>query len=174
MRTVLVILVLGFLALTAHSRSGFEDLGWATYRNERFGLTLTYPAAVFSSEQTAEAGDGVLLATPDKRGRLLVGALANVEHHSPRSYQRYIASHSYAGLAVDYAPVGESWAVLSGTRGDTMIYEKIMFSCGGRVINSFAMLYPIAERRFYDPLVEAIEDSFRPGVEGCAPHAFEF
>jgi hypothetical protein len=174
MRTVLAITLLVFSTLAAHSRSDFEELGWATYRNERFGLTLSYPATVFSSEQTSEAGDGVLFATADNSAQLLVGVLANVEDHSPRSYQRFIARHSYPGLQVDYAPVGQGWAVLSGTRGDTMIYEKIMFSCGGRVINSFAMLYPVAERRFYDPLVEAIEDSFRPGVEGCAPHAFEF
>jgi hypothetical protein len=33
------------------------------------------------------------------------------------------------------------------------------------------MTYPIAERRFFDPLIEAIEDTFRPGQEGCDEHA---
>jgi hypothetical protein len=48
-----------------------------------------------------------------------------------------------------------------------MVYEKAMFSCGGRLINSFAVLYPVAERRFYDPIVEGMEDSFRPGRGKC-------
>ena len=61
--------------------------------------------------------------------------------------------------------------MLSGTRGDTMIYEKVMFSCSGRVINSFALVYPIDERHLYDPIVEGIEDSFRPGNAGCDEHA---
>ena len=52
-----------------------------------------------------------------------------------------------------------------------MVYEKVMFSCGGRVINSFAIVYPIAERAFYDPIVEVVEDSFRPGIESCGQHA---
>jgi hypothetical protein len=39
------------------------------------------------------------------------------------------------------------------------------------VINSFAMTYPVAERRFYDPIVEDIEDTFSPGRLGCDEHA---
>jgi hypothetical protein len=49
-----------------------------------------------------------------------------------------------------------------------------MFSCGGSVINSFAMTYPIAERQFYDPLIEVIEDTFRPGSQGCDEHATRY
>ncbi len=81
---------------------------------------------------------------------------------------------SYPGLKIDYAPVGQRWSVLSGTRGDMMIYEKVIFSCGGKVINSFALVYPIAERMFYDPIVETIEDSFRPGAARCDQHAATF
>ena len=91
----------------------------------------------------------------------------NTDGLSPASYQRFAARYSYAGMTIDYAPIGRSWTVLSGIRGDTMVYEKAMFSCGGRLINSFAMLYPVEERRFYDPMVERIEDCFRPGNEGC-------
>ena len=64
--------------------------------------------------------------------------------------------------------------MLSGTVGQTMVYEKIIFSCGGNVINSFAMTYPNAERHFYDPLIEAIEDTFRPGNQGCGEHAARY
>jgi hypothetical protein len=165
--------LLAGLTLATPSESYVEDLGWASYRNERFGVTLQYPAAIFEREQTSETGDGVLFTTADERAKLLVGALDNLDAHSPRSYQRYIERESYPGLRVDYAPVGHTWAVLSGTRGDTMVYEKVMFSCGGRVINSFAMTYPITERDFYDPIVEEIEDSFRPGAEGCGRHAWQ-
>ena len=56
--------------------------------------------------------------------------------------------------------------MLSGYRGDNIYYEKVMFSCGGNVVNVFAMAYPAAERAHYDPMVEGIEDQFRPG-KGC-------
>ena len=158
----------------AVARPQQTDLGWTEFHNERFGLALRYPASVFVSQRSSESGDGDLFETLDRKGRLLVGAIPNNDRFSPRTYQAFIARQSYPGLRVDYAPVGQSWAVLSGTLGRTMVYEKIMFSCGGDVINSFAMTYPIAERQFYDPLIETIEDTFRPGDEGCHDHAARY
>ena len=139
------------------------DLGWTTYSNPRFGGILRYPSEVFTSRRTSEARDGVLFATLDGSAKLLVGAFENTEGYSPQSYQAFIARESYAGLRADYAPVRQNWAVLSGTHGDKMIYG----TCDGAVISSFALVYPIAEREFYDPIVEDIEDSFRPGAVAC-------
>ncbi len=171
MRSVLcVVLAIG----TMSAASARPDLGWTGYQNPRFGLQMRYPAELFTVHRTSQAGDGDLFTTADGSAKLLVGALENAERHSPASYQRYIARESYPGLQADYAPVGAGWAVLSGTRGDTMIYEKVILSCSARVINSFALVYPIAERGLYDPIVEAIEDSFRPGTAGCDEHAARF
>ena len=169
---LLLFVLLGALPAAAFPQQ--NDLGWTEFRNERFGLALRYPAEVFVSQRSSDSGDGDLFETPDGNGRLLVGAIENTDSFTPRSYQSFIARQSYPGLRIDYAPVGQSWAVLSGTVGQTMVYEKIMFSCGGTVINSFAMTYPIAERRFYDPLIEAIEDTFRPGHEECNEHAARY
>ena len=38
-----------------------------------------------------------------------------------------------------------------------------MFSCAGRLINSFALIYAADERHVFDPIVERIENSYRPG-----------
>lgn len=170
MRTLVVIAALFALATSAFSRPR-DDLGWSTFHNDRFGLSFEYPANVFVDQRTSEAGDGDLFVTSDQSAKLLVGAFENVEAHTPASYQRFIARQSYPGLLVDYAPRGRTWSVLSGTQGATMVYEKVMFTCGGTIINSFALVYPIAERDFYDPIVEGIEDSFRPGAESCDRHA---
>lgn len=62
-----------------------------------------------------------------------------------------------------YRPRGRSWFVLSGYRGDTIYYEKVMFSCRGRVVNVFAITYPVNERDIYDPVVERMENVFKPG-----------
>ena len=153
---------------------GLTDLSWTTYSNPRFGGMLRYPSEVFTSRRASDARDGVLFATSDGSAKLLVGGFENTEGYSPRSYQAFIGRESYGGLRVDYAPVGQTWSVLSGTRGDMMIYEKAMFTCGGAVINSFAVVYPIAEREFYDPIVEDIEDSFKPGTVACDRHATSF
>jgi hypothetical protein len=172
-RRFFLFLIILFGSLPASALPQQSNLGWTQFRNERFGLALRYPAEVFVAQRSSDWGDGDLFETPDGKGRLLVGAIENSESFSPRSYQAFIARQSYPGLRIDYAPVGQSWAVLSGTLGQTMVYEKIMFSCGGTVINSFAMTYPITERRFFDPLVEAIEDTFKPG-HGCNEHAARY
>jgi len=40
--------------------------------------------------------------------------------------------------------------------------EKVMFSCAGQVVNVLAISYPKQARSLYDPVVEQMEDSFRP------------
>jgi hypothetical protein len=143
------------LAVTA------ED--WREYRNERYGFNLQYPADAFTVERTSEIGDGQVFVSQVGNARLLVGALVNDSEFSPASYQEYIARHSYADYEIGYRRLGQGWFVLSGEGKGKVFYEKVMFSCAGRLINSFALLYSVDERAFFDPIVERIEDTFRPG-----------
>jgi hypothetical protein len=144
--------------------------GWTDYRNERFGFTLRYPADVFTPEKTSEAGDGQVFISRDGNARLLVGALPNDDAQSPAAYQAYIARKSYGDYQIGYRRLSGSWFVLSGEGNGKTFYEKVMFSCGGRRINSFAMIYPTDQHRAFDRIVEGIEASFRPSrtCEGAA------
>lgn len=136
---------------------------WSEHRNEKYGFSLQYPADLFVIERTAEAGDGQVFVANDADARLLVGALVNTSRFSPSSYRDYLAQHSYGQYQIGYRRLGESWFVLSGEGNGKTFYEKVMFSCGGRLINSFAMLYPTDRRDIFDPIVEHIENTFRPG-----------
>ena len=64
---------------------------------------------------------------------------------------------------VTYEPRGRSWFVVSGYRGDQIYYEKVIFSCGGRIVNILAIAYPEARRELFDPIVERMEDHFKGG-----------
>ena len=151
--------ICGFLALLGNA-SAAQD--WSEYRNERYGFNLQYPADIFVSGRATEAGDGRVFVAADGGARLLVGALANESGYTPATYQDYIARHSYADYKVDYRRLAATWFVLSGEGSGKIFYEKVMFTCGGRLINSFAMIYPAAQRQILDPIVERIEDTFRP------------
>jgi len=140
---------------------------WATYRNERYGLVLRYPADVLQPERTSEAGDGQVFVSPDGNARLLVGALPNSDRQSPAAYQEQIARDSYADYQVTYRKVSSSWLALSGEGNGKTFYEKVIFSCNGRLINSFAMIYPTAQSGLFDRVVEGIEKSFRAGTATC-------
>ena len=162
MNIPLVIALLGsVLALVGVPPAWAQN--WMEYRNERYGFSLKYPADVFTVESTTEAGDGQAFIDNEREARLLVGVLPNNSRHSPAAYQAYIAQHSYPEYRIDYRRLAGSWFVLSGEGNGKIFYEKVMFSCGGRLINSFAMIYPSERRRHFDPIVERMENSFRPG-----------
>ena len=144
---------------------------WPQYRNERYGFSLLFPSNVFAVEKQSEAGDGQVFVSKDGEARLLVGALKNADALIPSAYQDYIARESYAAYSISYRRGGDTWFVLSGEGSGKTFYEKVMFSCSGRLINSFAMLYPTEQRKAYDPIVEKIENSFRPATQCGAQSA---
>ena len=101
-----------------------------------------------------------MLYSRDGKAQLLVGAFENDEQTTIAAYRDYVLRENYPGAALDYAPVHDRWFVLSGTIGDKEFYERVSFTCGGRLINSWAMIYPKAENRFYDRVVEAVARTY--------------
>jgi hypothetical protein len=138
----------------------------ATYRNQRYGFTLSYPHDQFQPQEPL-VEEGRAWVSRDGNARILAGALPNPDGMSLQDYRAYVLKESYAGAEIDYAPVRNTWFVLSGTRAGTMFYERVTFTCGGKLINSWAMLYPAAERRRYDRVVEQVAKSYRAGAGNC-------
>ena len=137
---------------------------WTTYRNARHGYMIAYPTGTFQDTPQKESEDGRLMVSQDGRARLLVGAFANNEEVTLESYRELLLAESYPGATLDYAPVKARWFVLSGTRDGTMFYERVSFTCGGRLLTSWALLYPVAERRTWDRVVEGIARTYAPGA----------
>ena len=154
----------GVVVSAAYGFSPAEEV--ATYVNQRYGFTLSYPTARFEPREPLSE-DGRVWVSHDGKARLLAGALGNPDGMSLRDYRALVLKQSYPGSDLDYAPVRNTWFVLSGTRNGTMFYERVTFTCGGRRINSWAMLYPVAERRIYDRIVEQVARSYRAGARNC-------
>jgi hypothetical protein len=161
-RSLRLLQAMVLLTLAAPGAAAQEPDALATYRNERYGFTLSYPGREFSP-QPPQRDDGRVFVSRDGNARILAGALPNSDGLRLRDYRSFVLRQSYAGASIDYAPVRENWFVLSGTRDGIMFYERVTFTCGGRIINSWAMLYPAAERRIYDRIVEQVARSYRPG-----------
>jgi hypothetical protein len=160
-------LVASLLSLSTLGVSAQEPGAVATYRNERHGFSLSYPAGTFAAEPPPANDDGRVFLSRDGSARLLAGALENTDRLNLRDYRTLVLQQSYQGASLEYAPVTSTWFVLSGTRDGTMFYERVTFTCGGRLINSWAMLYPAAERRNWDRIVEQVARSYRAGDSGC-------
>ena len=152
-------------ALAASAEAANERLGdWTSYRNARYGFMIAYPSSLFAPDPERETEDGRAVISAAGRARLLIGAFDNTEATSLEAYRQFLLQESYAGADIDYAPVRSKWFVLSGTRDGNMFYERVTFTCGGRIINSWAMIYPADERRTYDRVVERVAKSYAPGA----------
>ncbi len=137
---------------------------WTTVKNERHGFAIAYPSGVFEQKDAPKTDEGRVLVSKDGRAKLLVGAFANADETTLGDYRQYLIDEQYKDAVIDYAPVKSRWFVLSGTRNGETFYQRVSFTCGGKLINSWAMLYPSGERKTYDPVVEAVARTYTPGA----------
>lgn len=156
----LVVSAAGSLAAAA----GDWRRDWASVHNERHGFLIAYPSEVFQQISEPNTDEGRVLHSRDGKAQLLVGAFVNDDETTLQAYRDYLLQENYPGAQIDYAPMRGKWFVLSGTIGDREFYERVSFTCGGRLINSWAMIYPKAENRFYDRVVEAVSRTYSPGA----------
>jgi hypothetical protein len=127
------------------------------------GLRYAYPADIFLPIEGDRKPLFHYFASRSSDAKFLVGGWDNSKEQSPSALKQWLIENVGGYDALTYRPRGRSWFVMSGYRGETIYYEKVMFSCRGRLVNVFAITYPIGKRQIYDPIVERMEDTFRPG-----------
>ena len=52
-------------------------------------------------------------------------------------------------------------------RNGRAFYQRVSFSCGGRKINSWALLFPATEKATYEPIIEQVHRSYRVSDRKC-------
>lgn len=164
MRFLVSLAVLCVLSSTAWAVPSLPPASdWAVYENQRFGYRLAYPGTWFQTGPVSANGDGRAFTSRDGAARVVVFGAHNSEGLSLRDYRETLLSDygDYGDLT--YSPVGNTWFVLSGYQGDRIYYQKVMFSCGGRIINALSISFPESEKPAYSPIIEGIEDRFRTG-----------
>jgi hypothetical protein len=126
------------------------------------GFAYSYPRDLFARTE----GDGKpsfhYFSSESSEAKFLVGGWDNSSGQSPESLKRWMMQNVGGYDELTYLPRGRSWFVLSGYRGDTIYYEKVMFSCRDRLVTVFAITYPVNQREIYDPIVERMENDFHP------------
>ncbi len=134
---------------------------WVSYTNARFGTQAVYPADLFSPGQPPANGAGLTFTARDGASITIQGTF-NSTGDSLGSYKReYYSKDYYPG--VTYQKSGKTWFVISGIRGGSIYYEKVIFSCRGDIVNMLSIVYPKTRKNFYASIVERVENSFKPG-----------
>jgi curved DNA-binding protein CbpA len=156
-------------ALAAASTQGRgRGSSWSTYQNTRFGFALKYPADVFAFDTTPANDSGRTLVSHDGGATLHIFAAMNIAGTTLAKYRRSLIEKRYGGMVLDHMPQSKFWFVLSGTRGDKVLYEHVAFSCDGKSIHGWQMIYPLSERTFYDLVADEVHRNTRTSQARCA------
>jgi curved DNA-binding protein CbpA len=145
-----------------------KPAAWVAYTNARLGFTLRYPANVFEAGNKAD-NDDRLLTSKDGRAVLRIFAATNKMPTTISEYRRSLIATRYADAKFDYAPQRQSWFVLSGSVAEEMFYERVTFSCDRRSLHGWLLVYPLAERSYFDAIVEEMHRSYRHVAGSDAP-----
>jgi hypothetical protein len=162
-------LIAGSLGLAAAGASaqGMRGPEYKTYVSAKHGFALTYPTDEFTALPMATP-DGFQAVSKDGKARLLAGTIANYDGKTLDEYRAFLIGASYPGAKIHYAPVRETWFVLTGTKADgTAFYQRVNFVCGGRGINSWAVIFPYDEEYVYSTIIEQIHKDYRLGDVNC-------
>jgi hypothetical protein len=136
--------------------------GWVSYRSANFGFTLQYPGDVFLSDP-AQSDEGKTFLSRDGRARLVISAAVNTSGMPLSAHRRWLMEGAYKAAVLDYSPQRGDWFVLSGTFAEDMFYHRVTFSCDRRTLHAWKLLYPLAERMFYDRIVEEVHRRYSHG-----------
>ncbi len=132
--------------------------GWSRYKNERFGTSAEVPLHLFKLvEPPPVNGDGRAFASRDGAQLTISG-----------SYGPYVVTDTFTEYKVwllenaeldriTYKAEGKSWLVLSGVKGQNIVYEKVMEGCGAA--HTLHIEYPAIKKELYDPVAARIARS---------------
>jgi len=136
--------------------------------NDKHGFSLTYPVDKFVALPVSTP-DGFQAVSRDGNARLLVGTIANFDGKALGDYRAFLLNAAYPGAKIDYAPVRQTWFVVSGIRKDgiTAFYQRVNFICGGRNINSWAVIFPAGQEPVYSKIIDQIHRDYAVGDGNC-------
>jgi curved DNA-binding protein CbpA len=137
---------------------------WVVYRNALLGFALKYPADVFILGRNQTDNNDRLLTSKDGRALLRIFGVPNGIATTLTQYRRSLIAQRYVDATFDYTPQRDNWFILSGRVGEEMFYERVTLSCDSRSIHGWLLVYPIAERSFFDAIAEEIHRTYRHDI----------
>jgi len=159
-RVLLLITLIVIVAFPCFSQNQKkDDKYWALskkYCNARFGFCVRYPASLMK-DTAPENGDGQRF---DNGNSLMMTAsgINNVSHDTLKSEMR---SAGEQFDRITYRAQGENWFVLSGMKGDKVIYLKTFVGPGS--VNHMVIESSVPLKDLYRTVTANIARSFRPG-----------
>lgn len=150
------------LLLTAMMTGNTLAAEWRTYGNERFGATADIPADYKEGEAPTN-DDGRRFTSPEGDATIAVwGSLASLENESFTQYAEQLVGYDKNdGWDNSYTAGKKDWYAFSGSKGDQIVFEKIIQACDGQIANHVRLEYPASRKTEFDPIVTHVTRSLR-------------
>jgi hypothetical protein len=137
-----------------------ED-AYRSYHNERFGVSADVPRD-WRAGRPPDNGDGLKFTSPDGTATLIVSGGYRIAASVAEALNSEQAADE--GETVTYQTRAPRMAVISGMRGATVFYRKVVVSCKDQVMNHVSIEYPLARKQQFDALVAHVAASLH-GIE---------
>ncbi len=136
---------------------------WTTYRNDRFGTTIEYPAR-FKPGRPPDNNDGLAFTAADGATLRVWGSL-NIEELDREALEKQTRERQAGNEIYSYSARGPNWFVFSGRRGPDAIfcmrYAPVASRRGHQRDSTSAIRRP--PRPLTTRLSRAFRKSLRPG-----------
>ncbi|EFL52184.1 conserved hypothetical protein [Solidesulfovibrio fructosivorans JJ]] len=138
---------------------------YGCYTNQKYGYVIAWPKKLLTGQGEADAGDGQVFRAPDGQAELRCWARWNsLEPDSMKTL--FERAQREEGLHVTYKRLGKKFFVVSGTKGDVIVYQKTIKS--GQITATFVMTYATSRSGVFNPIVGDIAKSFVANPESMA------
>ncbi|WJH40576.1 hypothetical protein N7E02_08150 [Aliirhizobium terrae] len=128
--------------------------GSKPYENGRFGYMIELPSD-FRTVSTPDNGDGLGLASADGAAKLSIWGNYLTEGGFRQESDLRKKFETDAGWQFSYEKRGASWASLSGTKGDRIVYIRQIALCDDAMGN-FRIEYLAAQQRRFGPVIDRL------------------
>ena len=137
-----------------------SDPGWRPFSDPSSGIRVDYPANIFSVEEGAfEMAPGQRFGTSDGRAHFAVFTMKAQKSGSPAAF--VARNLQVPRAALDYRRVSPKFFALSGVHEGQIYYVRCNSGSDRSVLHCIYLIYPVAEKRAWDPIVTRISRTLR-------------
>ncbi|MBF0180001.1 MAG: hypothetical protein HQM03_08260 [Magnetococcales bacterium] len=131
------------------------------YTNLRFGFAISRPAFLTTARES-DNGDGATFASRDGETIMIAYASLNFDNNDIIfHYSKTLERFRQDSVNVTYQTVKKNGYVVSGTKGNRIVYEKAIGNQNNAIIATYSLEYPAARKEPFDAILPAINQSFR-------------
>lgn len=133
---------------------------WRHYTNERFGATADVPSA-WRADPLPNNGDGLRFVSSDGASSIVISG----SFQTDGTVEQALSSRSEAGTGetITYRLRTPRMVVVSGTRGDQIVYRKSILGCRNKIWNDLSIQYSASRRAEFESIVTHTAASLHQG-----------